>query len=434
MESVAVGLFVVAFAAVAVRQVVGRGPGIWAILLVAGAATVALGVLPPTAALSTLVGERSVLLFLFALFVFVAALERSGVFEHLAYAGLSRVRERSSLPFLFFVGFGIVSAFVLNDALVLVGVPLVFAVARRLDTDARPYLLVLAYAVTVGSVATPIGNPQNLLVGLDAGFADPAGVFVRYLAVPTAINLVVGGLYLRAASRPPGAAAPNAPIAFPPVPFLPPGGWGRRLSRHPVLAIFPATIAAVVGVDLYSGVTGVAGIPSYEIALLGAALLLLLSPGRTAMLRRVDWSVLLLFVGLFVVVAGAVAGGLLSGVERLLPIPGPSAPPLASIGSITVTSLLGSQLVSNVPWVALQIPLFHALGYGAHAPVAWMALAAGSTLAGNLTLLGAASNLIVVEQARRRGISIRLGEFVRRGLPLAAITTGILLVCLWAGI
>ncbi len=434
MESVAFALFVVTFAAVAVRQVVARGPGIWTILLAGGGLTVAFGILSPGGAWATVVDERAVLLFLLALFLFVSALERSGVFEHLAYAALARVRRREMLPLLLFVGFGLLSGFVLNDALVLVGVPLAFAIARRLDTDSRPYLLVLAYAVTVGSVLTPFGNPQNLLVGLDAGFAGPVAVFLRYLAVPTAINLLLGGLYLRASLAPPRGATPSPPLSFPAVPFLPSGGWGARLARHPVLAIFPVTMGAVLGLNVYTGITGVSVLPSYEVALGGALLLLALSPGRPALLRRVDWSVLLLFVGLFVVVAGAVNGGLLAEVERVLPIPGPSAPSLASIGSITATSLFGSQLVSNVPWVALQIPLFHAVGYSAADPVAWIALAAGSTLAGNLTLLGAASNLIVVEQARRRGVAIRLGEFVRRGLPLAALTTAVLVLCLWAGL
>lgn len=91
-------------------------------------------------------------------------------------------------------------------------------------------------------------------------------------------------------------------------------------------------------------------------------------------------------------------------------------------------------MVSNVPWVALQIPVLSGLGYGPGTPIIWMALAAGSTLAGNVTLLGAASNLILVESAEKLGVHIRLGEFVRHGLPLAAITITVLVVCLGLGL
>ncbi|EQD50229.1 citrate transporter, partial [mine drainage metagenome] len=157
----------------------------------------------------------------------------------------------------------------------------------------------------VGSVFTPIGNPQNLLVGLDAGFRGPAVVFLRYLAIPTAINLLLGGLYLRAVFRPRPGLAPSSPVAFPRLPWVPSGGWGPRLARHPVLAIFPVTMVGLVGLDLYTGVTGVSVLPSYEVALVGAAVVLLVSPARPALLRRVDWTILLLFAGLFVVVAGA---------------------------------------------------------------------------------------------------------------------------------
>jgi len=99
-----------------------------------------------------------------------------------------------------------------------------------------------------------------------------------------------------------------------------------------------------------------------------------------------------------------------------------------------VAALGGSQLVSNVPWVALQIPVLNGLGYSGGTPVVWMALAAGSTLAGNVTLLGAVSNLIVVDSAEKLGVKIRLREFVRYGLPLTALSVLVLVGCLALGL
>jgi Na+/H+ antiporter NhaD/arsenite permease-like protein len=94
----------------------------------------------------------------------------------------------------------------------------------------------------------------------------------------------------------------------------------------------------------------------------------------------------------------------------------------------------GSQVVSNVPWVALQIPVLKALGYGGGIPVVWIALAAGSTLAGNISLLGAVSNLILVDTAEKMHVRISLAEFMRLGLPIAAITVTVLLGCLLFGL
>ena len=397
--------------------------------------TVATDVLGPSGAATTLVGEGPVLLFLLALFVLVVALERSGAFEHLARWVASRAHRPSDLPYLLFLTFGVLAGFVLNDALVLVGVPLVFALARRLSVDPKPMLLGVAYAVSIGSVLTPLGNPQNLLVALDSGLPSPLVTFVRYLALPTAINLTLGAAFLRWSSR--RRAGPVVAGSLParePVRLLPRGDWGTRLRRYPVLLVFPVTLVVLFGSDLVAALTGWAGPPSYLIALAGAFTVLLLTPGRVVLLRRIDWTILILFAGLFVVVAGAIAGGLLGGIERFLPIPGPTAPLLSSVAAITGTSLVGSQLVSNVPWVALQIPVLHGLGYGGSSAWAWAALAAGSTLAGNLTLLGAASNLIVVEQAETRQVSIRLGEFARQGLPLASLTTAVVVGCLALGL
>jgi Na+/H+ antiporter NhaD/arsenite permease-like protein len=193
------------------------------------------------------------------------------------------------------------------------------------------------------------------------------------------------------------------------------------------------TMIVLITVDVAASVTQGVAVPLYAIALGGAVVTLLLTPGRSELFTRVDWSIMILFAALFVVVAGAVAGGLLSGIEAILPIPGPGQP-VAATAAIIATSLAGSQLVSNVPWVALQIPVLKALGYGAATPWAWVALAAGSTLAGNLTLLGAASNLIVVEQAERAGVRIGLRRFVEVGLPLTAMTVGILFAFLVVGL
>jgi Na+/H+ antiporter NhaD/arsenite permease-like protein len=419
---------------VIVRQIVGRGPPIWSLFVAGALATIVAGVLSASQAESSVAASAPTLIVLLALFLFVGALGEAGAFEHLARWLVEWPRRPSDLPFVLFVGIGIVSGLLINDALVLVGVPILVGVASRLRSDPKPLLLILAFAVTVGSTLTPFGNPQNLLVAVASGVSSPVTTFLRYLAIPTAINLLVGGWYVRwlYASKLPSTAPASSPPAERPRLF-PEHGWAERLRSYPVLLVFPGTMTVLVTLDVASALTHGPPVPIWEVAFAGAVLLLLLSPGRSQTLQRVNWSILLLFAGLFVVVAGAVNGGVIGSLEGAFPIPGPGHPTGALL-AVVGTSIAGSQLVSNVPWVALQIPVLSGLGYGAGSPIVWMALAAGSTLAGNVTLLGAVSNLIVVDTAEKLGVRIRLSEFIRHGLPLAGITIGVLVVCLAFGL
>jgi Na+/H+ antiporter NhaD/arsenite permease-like protein len=423
------------FAAVIARQVTGRGPSVWVIFLAGALATVALGVLTLTAAESALGSAAPTLVFLFALFLFADALAASGAIQHLARWVIGRARSPRDLPFVLFCGIGLLSALIVNDALVLIGVPVLIAVAARIRTNPKPLLLVLAFSVTVGSTLLPFGNPQNLLVAVQSGIGSPVTTFVRYLALPTALNLLLGGWYLRyvyGGSMPPADAEYARTRAEAP-PLFPEGGWGARLRQNPVLWAFPGTMIVLVTLDVTAALRHGPVVPIWEVALAGAVVLLLVSSRRGPALARLNWSILLLFAGLFVVVQGAVEGGVIGALAGLVPIPGPGHPTGALL-AVVGTSLGGSQVVSNVPWVALQIPVLKALGYGGGIPVVWIALAAGSTLAGNISLLGAVSNLILVDTAEKMHVRISLGEFMRLGLPIAAITVTVLLGCLLFGL
>ena len=435
MNLVSLVIFLGVIGAVVARQVRGHGAQIWIIFGVGSLVALATQALSLPGAGQALVDVAPVLLFLFALFVFAGGLQESGALDHLAHWLLGRARTPERLPAVLFIGFGIASAFIVNDALVLLAVPILFEVARRLRTDPKPLLLSVAFAVTVGSALTPIGNPQNLLIGLSSGIAAPMATFPQYLLLPVLGSLVVGGWYLsRAFARPLssvgesyGALRARAP------PLFPRGAWAARLRAKPVLAVFPAVIVALFAVDVSATLFGTPDISVWIPALAGAGILLMLSPRRVALLRSVDIPILLLFVGLFLLVAAAQEGGVVGGLEAILPIAGPSNLP-AGILDVAAMGLVGPQVVSNVPWVALQIPVLQGLGYGAGQPTIWLALGAVSTLAGNISLLGAASNLILVERAERLGVRIRLGEFARFALPIAAVSVGLTLGCLWLGV
>lgn len=404
-------------------------------LFVAGGfGTVATGVLTLPLAEGAIASSASVLVFLFSLFLFAEALQDAGALDHLARWLVGRAPRPDQLPVVLFIGFGLASAFLVNDALVVIGVPVLLAVAQRSGAPPRPLLLTLAFGVTVGSALTPLGNPQNLLVSINSGLRAPVTVFLRYLLLPTAINLVAGGYYLRYRFRNElrGSTRGVGP-ADPPVPLIPETGWRVRLLRHPVLVVFPVTLLVLITLDVTATVVGGPVVPIWLTAAAGAVVLLLVTPDRARVVRRVNWEILLLFAGLFVVVAGIVHGGLVQLGESYAPLPGPSRP-LAGLATIVTTSVVGAQLVSNVPWVALEIPVLAAAGYGASTPVAWVALAAASTLAGNVTLLGAASNLIVADLAEKAGIRISLRTFMWDGVPIAAMSLAVLVAALLVGL
>ena len=226
MNPLAATILILTVGAVLSRQVLLRGPPIWLIFLVGAFASVAVGVLSTSDAAAAISGNFSILIFLFSLFIFAAGLEQAGALDHLARWILAKARRPSDLPLVLFLAVGVVSAFVINDALVLVGVPVLFAVARRLKVSAEPLLLTLAFSVTVGSVLTPFGNPQNLLVSLGSGMNAPVATFLRYLLLPTIVNLVLGGLYLRRVFRAQLDVGAEVPSAMPPaVPLFPRRGW-----------------------------------------------------------------------------------------------------------------------------------------------------------------------------------------------------------------
>lgn len=436
----AASILIATYIAVIARQVLVRGPAMSTLFLVGGGAMVAFGVITPQQALNSI--DFSVIIFLFSMFVFAVALERAGILDHIAGWLLTLGKDPANIPFYLFIGFGLVSAFLVNDAFILLCVPMLIALAKKAKVSPVPLLLTIAYAVTVGSVMTPLGNPQNALVALSSGITNPFTVFAEYLVLPTIANLLVCGLIVRywfgkqlAGARDDAERLGEGRV-HPLIPEEPPGGWLKFIRSYPSVVLFPGTVAFLIIDDVAASFWNGVSFPLWAVSLAGALLLLLLQPAGRDILSDVNWDTLLLFVGLFVVMGGILAGGLFDSIGRLIPIPTATSggSPLVPLGAVTLSSLFGSQVLSNVPWTALSIPFLKGLGYGAGNPPVWMALAATSTLAGNLTLLGAASNLILVTQAERAGVKITFTNFVKYGAPLTLVTVTVVFTFLVVGL
>jgi Na+/H+ antiporter NhaD/arsenite permease-like protein len=387
------------FVLIAVRQVGNVRLQIWQVMGV-GALTVLLtGEIAPAAAFRSI--NMDVLLFLFGMFVVGQALEESGYLAHLSYKYFKRARSRDTLVFMVVFGSGLASAVLMNDTLAIIGTPVVLLLARKHLMRPPVLLLALAFAVTIGSVMSPIGNPQNLLIALHGGIDNPFVTFLRWLLLPTLVNLYLAYLLLRRLYPDDFHEAElkhsQEPIRNHDLAFL------SRISLQSILVLVVAKIA-----------TGIAGVaPGFHLThiALGASLPILVgSPHRWGLLRRIDWHTLVFFAAMFVLMESVWLSGFFQGVLSDLRVD------VRSPEMILAISVILSQCISNVPLVALFQPVM--LHAGAGVPEL-MALAAGSTIAGNLLILGAASNVIIIQNAERRSQeTISFLAFARAGIPL----------------
>ena len=348
--------------------------------------------------------DFATIVLLFSMMVVVANLRLGGFFETIAEWVVERLQPHHLLPTVI-VTCGVLSAFLVNDIVCLVMTPFVLHMARRLGLPPVPYLIAVATASNIGSVATITGNPQNMLIGSlsGIGYVD----FIRHLG-----PIAVGGLLLNWAlirwlcsndvrDRVPVAAVLSAP-EFQIAP----------MRKKPV----------VVLLIVLSGF--LAGVPPAMMAAIGAALLLITrSVEPRKVYQEIDWGLLVFFVGLFIIVAGAHRVGLTA--MFLEPFANWDLHRLPIF--VPVTAVL-SNLVSNVPAVML---LRTVVGGFPDPQGGWLALAMASTLAGNLTITGSVANIIVVERAAAEGVQIGFREYFRVGLPVTAATLAFGSAWLW---
>jgi Na+/H+ antiporter NhaD and related arsenite permeases len=394
---VGVGVVILTFALIAARRL--RVPP-WASMLLGGVLMVALGVESFKQALQAV--DLNVVLFLFSLFSLVSALEVSGFLKFLAFKLVSSSRDPRRLLLYTLVFSSLLACVVTNDGVASSWTPVVLDAARLGGLDPTPLMYSLAFGVTIGSTMMPTGNPQNLLIALNSGLADPFVTFLKVLFVPTIINVFVTYLFLRLLFR--GKA-----------------GEVMKLDEVRVDDKFTAYLSLGLLVATFSAYFVLEFIPSSQlnyvsVSLLSASLLYLISGKRRQIVRNLDWSTIVFFVGLFMFTEGVLNSGVVGAVFGAFPSP-------ASVTTIFTISVLLSQVVSNVPLVALYIPVLLSPHSGTQQ---WIALAVGSTIAGNVTLLGAASNVIISEGAEvRGGRGFDFLQFIKYGVPLTLINLAI---------
>jgi Na+/H+ antiporter NhaD/arsenite permease-like protein len=363
------------------------------VAIIGGAVVVVSGLLPWDRAVAAV--DAHTLVLLFGMMIVAAYLRLSGFFRLVTYAAVRRAHTPVGLLALIIVAAGVLSALFVNDVVCLVMAPIVLDLVRRLRLPPVPYLIALATAANVGSVATLTGNPQNMLVGSFSGISYRAFLLREAPVAVIGLALVFAVIWLAYRRRLP--------------PALPAEALEERGAVHQALMI--KTMAAV-SVML---VAFLAGVPIALVAIGGAAYCLLtrrVNPDKVY--REIDWGLLVLFTGLFVVIGGLEASGLAGEILGWAGAVGLYRPVVLPM----VTAVL-SNLVSNVPAVLLFKAVIPTFGEPTRA---WLLLAMASTLAGNLTILGSVANLIVVEQARGAGIQIGFLEYSKVGVPVTVAT------------
>lgn len=362
--------------------------------LLGAVATVLLGVLPSDEAIRAIDGRT--LLLLFGMMGMGAYLGADGFFERAGDALAAWAKTPARLLGAIVWSAGILSALITNDAVCVLGAPLVVALIRRHQLPPVPFLLALATASNTGSVATLVGNPQNMLCASLGGLSYRA--HLTLMLPVAAVSLLVNHgvlLWVHRRALAEGTLHPGAPTPV--------------VTRRSAIALFVIVATSglyTVGADL--AWTATAGC---------AALLLLVREEPREIWARIDWSVLLFFAALFVVVEGLVRTG--------APALFFAAHPLGELDGfgdgirLAAIFLFGSNVVSNVPFILV---VREQMGGFSDPKLAWEMLAMASTFAGNLTLLGSVANIIVAEKGREVG-GLGFASHLAVGLPLALLTT-----------
>ncbi|MRN60661.1 MAG: citrate transporter [Nitrosopumilales archaeon] len=428
-EFVAIGVFVIVFFLIVERRRLNNIP-IWTSMLIGAAVMIGLQVISLEDAFKAI--NLDVIIFLFGMFSIVSALDKSGVLKFVAVKMLSKAgNDLNSILLVFVIGFGIISAFLVNDTIALLGIPLIVHISRQISIRPTVLFIALAFGISIGSVMTPIGNPQNLLIAIKSNIPLPFLTFLRWLFIPTIVNLFLTYFILKVYFKEELSKVPHNRV-----------GDGEKVMdndeqllltnaiTNPRLAkisviILLFTVAGFVISEVLQFLFHVVYFSISVIAVLGATAIYAFSRERRELMYNVNYSVLVFFAAMFVFTSALWTSGLIP--EIMMHIPNPVANNnnndnvIRNNAIISVVSVTLSQILSNVPFIVLYNNVMINNGFNADDVSQWMMLAAASTIAGNLTIFGAASNIIIIEAAESRGVkAFSFFEFLKIGSMVTA--------------
>ena len=397
-------ILLIVFTFIAVRQIGKIKLEIWQVMTLGALGCLLTGEISAFDAVKSV--NLDVIIFLFGMFVVGVGLEESGYLSHLSYKIFKRAKSQDELLILILFIIGFASAFLMNDTLAIIGTPVVLHLSKKHNTSGKLLLLTLAFAVTIGSVMSPIGNPQNLLIALEGNIHNPFILFFKLLLIPTVINLIVAYFVLKLFYK---DKFHNNSLNHSQEPIM-----SKSLAKISKISLYIIIIMVILKISIVTAGINFDFRLTY-IALVASLPILIFSEKRFEVLKNVDWKTLLFFVSMFILMQSFWNSGLIQGLINNMNIN------ITNMLMIFVVSIVLSQFISNVPLVALYLPMLLEAGASSKEMVA---LAAGSTIAGNLFILGAASNVIIIQNAEKKSNeTITFLEFAKVGIPLTVLNT-----------
>lgn len=345
--------------------------------------------------------DWNIIFFLFCMFSVGSLLEISGYLNSL-YAKIFKSSTPLKSLYLFVFLSGLLSSIFMNDTIAVVIVPLIAYFSKRYSISTKPFIMAAAFSITIGSVLSPIGNPQNLLIALSSNMKNPFFTFIKYLFIPTILNLMLIYWIIRMAYFKEFKKSTINDIRF-------------NIKKNYHYYLSKLTVALLLGMICLRIYLSTIGIEMSLILIAGISAIpaIFFSFNQREILKNVDWKTLLFFCGMFIVMHSSWNSGYFN---RLIVLD-----ELKSVKWIFILSLILSQFISNVPLVAMFMPVLINIGAGERE---FISLACASTISGNLSVLGAASNVIIIQNLESRKMeSISSLEFLLIGLPVTVINS-----------
>lgn len=395
---VAVLILLITLIGIAVRRMTRIIIPIWLITTAGAAAALLLKQITPVRAIAAI--EPDVMLYLFGVFLIAQAAEDSGYLEQLTDKIFYHVHNgKQALVIIIFI-LGLSTSLLMNDTIAIIGTPIIIQLCQSHKKLIKPLIFALAFSITIGSTFSPIGNPQNLLIAVKAEMPSPFFQFIRLLAIPTLINLAITYLFICFVYK----KTLSEPIEKPtPSPVR---------DHHTVILVKLSLMILCLLIILkivFDGMQSSIHLNFSHIALV-SSLPILLSKQRRKFIKRLDWSTLIFFASIFILMQSVWDSGFFQTSINHFHLS------IAHVPTILIISIILSQFISNVPMVALYLPL---LMQHPVSDSSLLALAAGSTIAGNLSILGAASNIIIIQNCEKHRVrGFDFFEFIKIGAPL----------------
>lgn len=416
---ISAGILILAYIFIALEKVPKvtialLGAGITILLGLVSQTKVLDGVLNPTYFIQYV--DFNVIFLLVSMMIIVSITTRSGVFNYIAN-NLLKMTKGHPIAILAVLGIftAVTSAFLDNVTTVILIMPITFFIAKELDIDPIPYLLTEIFASNIGGTATLIGDPPNIIIGSAAGFSFMD--FVNNLTVVVAIILVVVLALLSLIFKKKLHASEEKMKEVANID-------NSNTIKDKALLIRSMT---VLGLVILGFVThDITHIETCVAAMLGASFLLLFEK-PTDILRDVEWNTIFFFIGLFIIIGGVEAsGGIKLMAEWILKVTQGSQEAASML--ILWASGVISGFIDNIPYTATMSPMLveieKAMGTDYTTPL-WWCLSLGACLGGNMTMIGAAANVIVSETSAKHGHPMFFLRFMKYGVLIVLISLAI---------